>query len=433
MYDTIIIGGGIAGLYAAYKLHKAGNNSFLILEKTTAEEKGGRMGSRPFHGVPVAIGAGVGRKRKDKLLAKLLHELGVAYTEGKHTTAYSPVFGEPCDVKAMFLELKHAFLQEPGDKHKNKTFRQFAEPLMGKSAYAHFVQCSGYTDYENESVESTLLHYGFNDNYENWTAMYIPWNDVLAKILDKIGRHRIRYNQSVVSVHPESLDVGCTKFSGYRLESHRRIEIVADCTMATGQVRVKTPNKTYECRNVIIATTASTVRQLLPKHEIYNHIQGQPFLRIYGKFDAASAAIMREKMPTTMVVPGDLHKLIPIHPEKGVDMIAYTDNAGATAILPYSKNTAANRRILATRIEQALGLANGSLVLDDMVSFFWKEGTHYYSPGHKKIEPERETFIRMAQFPCPHVFVVGEMVAWNQGWVEGALESVDAIFEHMRA
>jgi glycine/D-amino acid oxidase-like deaminating enzyme len=404
MYDTIIIGSGIAGLYAAYKLRKAGNDSFLVLEKTTAEEKGGRMGTRSFHGVPVAIGAGVGRKRKDKRLAKLLNELGVKYTEGKHTSNYSPVFGTQCNVRDTFLALKKAFLAEQ-EKHTEKTFREFARPILGDKAYVHFVQCVGYADYENESAESTLLHYGFNDNYDHWTAMYIPWNDVLAKLLDSIGRPKIRYNQTVVEIVP-----GCQK-----------------TTM--DPILVKTREKTYECRNVVIATTVSTVRQLLPKHAaVYKHIHAQPFMRIYGKFDAASAKIMRERIPTTVIVPGDLQKLIPIRPEKGVYMIAYADNAGAHSLLPYAANTAVNRSILAAKIEKALGFPSATLVLADTVSFYWKEGTHYYSPGYNTISPNRETFIRMAQFPCPNVFVVGEMVAQNQGWVEGALESVDTIF-----
>ena len=36
----------------------------------------------------------------------------------------------------------------------------------------------------------------------------------------------------------------------------------------------------------------------------------------------------------------------------------------------------------------------------------------------------RQHFIDAAQHPMKDVVVVGEMVALNQGWVEGALESV---------
>jgi monoamine oxidase len=40
----------------------------------------------------------------------------------------------------------------------------------------------------------------------------------------------------------------------------------------------------------------------------------------------------------------------------------------------------------------------------------------------------REEFIRIAQRPEKDILVIGEAVSRNQGWTEGALESVEAIF-----
>jgi hypothetical protein len=59
------------------------------------------------------------------------------------------------------------------------------------------------------------------------------------------------------------------------------------------------------------------------------------------------------------------------------------------------------------------------------MSFYWEIGTHYYEPLPEEFE-DREDFIKKAQHPLKNVLVVGEMVSLNQGWVEGALESVEA-------
>ena len=68
--DIIIIGGGIAGLYAAYKIKKMSpNKNIILLEKENV--LGGRASNEMFHGISVVTGAGIGRKRKDKLLLKL--------------------------------------------------------------------------------------------------------------------------------------------------------------------------------------------------------------------------------------------------------------------------------------------------------------------------------------------------------------------------
>jgi len=76
MYDYIIIGAGIAGLYTAYKLkQKNANYNILILEREKAI--GGRAGSDQFYGSTILSGAGVGRKSKDKRLLNLLKELQI--------------------------------------------------------------------------------------------------------------------------------------------------------------------------------------------------------------------------------------------------------------------------------------------------------------------------------------------------------------------
>lgn len=59
MYDTIIIGSGIAGLYYAYLNRK---RKILVLESNN--RVGGRIGQEKFHGVNVVYGAGVGRTKK---------------------------------------------------------------------------------------------------------------------------------------------------------------------------------------------------------------------------------------------------------------------------------------------------------------------------------------------------------------------------------
>ena len=65
-YDIIIIGSGIAGLYAAYNIQKMSpSTSFIILEKYKKTWIGGRTSNDTFYGTEVVTGAGIGRKNKD--------------------------------------------------------------------------------------------------------------------------------------------------------------------------------------------------------------------------------------------------------------------------------------------------------------------------------------------------------------------------------
>jgi hypothetical protein len=258
---------------------------------------------------------------------------------------------------------------------------------------------SGYTDYEKEDVYETLFRYGFDDLVGGWTGAQIPWHDLVDRLSDEVGREHIRTSEKVIGI-----DGILGDFTVHTEKGHR-----------------------YNGRKIIVATTISTVRSLFPDMAIYNQIHGQPFLRMYGKFAGKSAAIMRERVPVQTIVSGPLYKIIPMDPENGVYMIGYTDNAGALTMRPFLENTSENRRKWASEMEKALGIADGSLVLTAIRDYYWPIGTHYYEPLDRRQFEDREAFIRKAQNPREGILVVGEMVSLNQGWVQGALESVEAV------
>ena len=87
-------------------------------------------------------------------------------------------------------------------------------------------------------------------------------------------------------------------------------------------------------------------------------------------------------------------------------------------------NNAKNRDFFCDLLEKTLGIPTNTLQITALLNFYWPVGTHYYSPlDHTK----RKEFIDKAQHPMPNMLVVGEVVAENQGWTEGALDSVKKV------
>ena len=98
-------------------------------------------------------------------------------------------------------------------------------------------------------------------------------------------------------------------------------------------------------------------------------------------------------------------------------------------------------------MERSLGMPAGRLHLVGLRSYSWPVGTHFYKPllvgseesgSRKPLKTEgisgsdqrnkyrdRDEFIDAAQHPEDGILVVGEVVSKHQGWVEGALESVN--------
>ena len=378
--DIIIIGGGIAGLYAAYNIKKK-TNSFLILEKN--KKVGGRAGNEMFCGTEVVTGAGIGRKR-DKLLYKLLKELGLETKEFTSTQHYSSLI-QPENIDEIIKKLKK-------ELDGTYTFKDFATKVLGPQKYKHFLTISGYSDFEKEDAHDTLYHYGLEDNFYPVKAFHVPWKEMVKKLYEYIGASHFRFSSNVVKIR--------------RTQDYFRIE---------------TEDTFYLCKKVIVATTIESLRHLFP-NPIYREIEGQPFLRLYGKFSKKSLPILKEYIHGYTIVPGPLQKIIPMNETNGVYMIAYNDNHNTKLLLPFLENTRENRDFFCELIETSLHMPKDSIDLLSIKAYYWTIGTHYFKP-----HSNRNEFIKKAQHPEKDILVVGEVVSHDQGWTEGALDSVERV------
>jgi len=403
-YDIVIIGSGMAGLYAAYNIQKMSpTTSFVILEKYKKNWIGGRTSNDVFYGTQVVTGAGVGRKNKDKLLIHLLNELDVPYDVFSFKPYYSSQIDNVLDIKKVIQYLKNEYNKNKHQRHV--TFREFAKPILGSKLYDDFLVSAGYTDYENEDAFDVIQNYGMDDNACCWKGLYIPWKQLVTTLYNELGVGKIKTSMNVVSIN--KIRENPCRFS---IETKEGI--------------------TFESNKVIIATTIDSIRHMLPgasvKNSIYNEIQGQNFLRMYGKFSKKSNEIMKQYVKGYTIVPGPLQKIIPMDANKGVYMIAYSDNLNATFLKKYLEDTPKNRNIYCYLLEKALGMPARSLELAAIKDFYWPIGTHYYTPLSSKYA-NREEFIHQAQHPEKGILVVGEVVSDNQGWTNGALSSVKAV------
>jgi len=411
-YDIIIIGGGIAGLYCAYNIKKySPKTTFLILEKHKKQWLGGRIGTEDFYGTSVVTGAGIGRFEKDTLLKELMNELHIPYKISELHPNYSFLIKHPIEIIKIIRMLKKEYNSE---NDSMKTFKKFALPLLGNKYYNDFIVSVGYTDYEHEDAYDTLYHYGMEDNEGGWNVMNIKWKNLINALVIKIGVNNIKTNTNIVNVSKTLYNKEIKNdFNGFVINSEN--------------------NDTYLCKKVVIATTITSIQKLLPEYSIYKNIVGQPFLRLYGKFDKSSIYVMKQYIQTYTIVPGPLQKIIPIDENKGVYMIAYSDNKNALFLKPYLTNTLQNRDFFCRIIEKSLGIPKNLLHLIAIKEYYWPIGTHYYKPLNKKIWKSRNEFIREAQIPDKktNIFVVGEVVSINQGWTEGALESVSNVISKL--
>lgn len=424
-YDYIIIGAGISGLYTAYKLLKENPHiNLLILEKNSKKDIGGRIGNILFEKSYIVKGAGIGREKKDILLKKLLKDLNINYIKFISYHDYSNNIKNKCKVKQTFLKLKYfykKYCKTPlmfNKFIKNKTFKQFALKILGKNEYNNFIICSGYTDYEKADIKDVLYYYGFDDNYDNFNAMSIDWNLLIKKLIFKIGHDKI---------------INKCNINKLKLIDNSYYELTCET------------NKKYFTKNVILATTIESVKKLLPKYKIYNQIKTNNFLRLYAKFSKDSIPIINKYIQHYTIVDNYLQKIIPMNTNKGIYMIAYSDNKNAlflhkyiNKILKIKNNNIDSIKTIKNKFlnnyfeklftkSLSINDDNCKIKIINLLEVYWNCGTHYYKPINNKFN-NRIDFIKNIQHPAKNLYVVGEMVALDQGWVEGALTSVNNIF-----
>ena len=365
--NIVIIGGGISSLYSAYLLKKNYPKiKYTIIEKS--DECGGRVKMSNLGDVKLPTGAYFTRVDHDKTLLKLLKDLDIKLNPYMLDIDYS--FKES-DATNLLAKLKKSLPKYDRSKIK---FKEFAKDVLGKD-YDNFIDMMGYTDFENADINDTLFNYGLVDNLPGYEIANVDWSKVIEKLVSFIGKENIVLNTEVKSIKEKN-----------------------------GSFLI---NSKYECDGVIIGVTINALRNLL-SNKIYNQIESQEFIKVFAK----SKDLDVNKYN---VVDSELRKVIPIKDD--VYKIAFSDNKDALSIK--SKSDSYFKKLLSDHFNKDIKITN-------VKKFFWEEGTHYYKPLSTEYKSRKE-FIKEAQHPKNNIWVVGEVVAERQGWVEGALSSVEKI------
>ena len=518
VWDYIIIGAGITGLYAAHRIRQLADTSTRILILEAGCRVGGRMAMVDFHGVKVEPGAGIGRLEKDHALRGLLEELGIKWQEFPVSHNYSPVvynsklannggvnpkkrvlrfvgqaaqkielpqptsnLKTPDWIKKQVSKLRTAYKTTPA----TTTFHAFAEKVLGRRGYRQLVLALGYTDFEKEDVAETLFNYGLDDLYAHWTGMGINWQELMDSLVEHSFADILLNTQAqqitrdptnqYFTINAINTTTNYTKSNNklhkqiYTNKSQKQIHSSNNAKTRKAQAhnQHKIPNLStsnsigcqpsngfkpnnsirqteFRARKVLIATTIGPALELVSDFMSsqglrvpiqLSGVAAQSFLRIYGYFTGTSYELMQKYCQHTQVVPGGYHRIIPMGSspdgKSGVYMIVYTDNQAADNLEHLCANTLANQQILAAGIKSVLGIqGDTSLEITEILGYYWREGTHYYTPLNHKKFGTRDEFLTQLQRPMGAqggLFLVGEAFSRQQGWTEGALESVDAV------
>lgn len=382
MYDDIIVGAGISGMYAGTILR--GNNRRVKLLESSSRT-GGRVKIVDFCGRKVVAGAGIGRE-SDNILIKLNTKYDAKPVFREHSYDYIPK-QSPSKVATYVQTIVEEL--EKKENFSDETFEHFFKRELGEENFDIFKALNEDKDFWQADVQDTLENYGFEDNVSGGHIFFPSWQKIVDGLTQDLkGCIELEHKVKKISRFSGGWKVICDK------------------------------GQEYTSYNLVLAVPIPALKTILFQSTLecpeLEYIKPQPFIRVYVKTNKILVS-EGKKIERITIVNSVLDKIIPIDIEKCIYMISYADNEHALEV----------KKMGVPEIEKKVNeITDEPVKVLELAKYFWKNGTHYYAPLGEDYD-DSEDLVEKIQSKFRGVTVIGEAVSINQGWVQGALESVE--------
>lgn len=399
IYDYIIVGGGLSGLYSAYKLLKENPDlQILILERN--RDVGGRIDTQD------GLEAGAGRFHENQPLTMgLIRELGLADRM------------VPIGTYEHFIANKQLHTMEPINKIidyvisaakktdkkalKNTIFLDYVKQVLSVDDATFLLDFYGYSsELTNMNAYDTI---NLMKQHLNHTNQFYRMEGGLSQII----RELINRIDAKIMVRRRVVDIQYIETNHFEITCN--------------EIKRK-----YYSKKCICAVTKETLLKLpifKPIHKVLGLMETLPLCRIYARFPTTPTPWFKGMPHVT--TNNNLRIMIPIDEESGTIMMSYTDNKYARfwkRILDKDGIDALNREHQRL-IKKTTGL--DVPMPQDTKVYYWEHGVVYFKPGF-----DSETMLKQIRRPIPQIplYVCGENFSEkNNQWMEGALDTYPGI------
>ncbi len=423
-YECVVVGAGMAGLYTAVQLQKAGVKRIAIADKY--KFLGGRTFSfkADISGVPYRWEEGAARiSESHSLLLSLAREMkmktvpiegdlqfkepGLPLTPDRFTPSL-PILLEP--LRAL-----------PAAVQATTTIRKLLEGIHGRATTDEFLVRYPYrAELDVMRADMALaLFAGEFRSFSGYVYLQEGFSELVARLVAEFKRR-----------------------GGVVLEQHECVEVGEGGELATFLVGAPSAGPAREevqvrTRATVLAIPSAALERLKPlakRLPWLRHLTMKLLVRVYCAFPVppGGKAWFASKVPK-MVSSSLLRFILPGDPTTGVFQISYTDSTDAEPIYALYKRegeAAVGKRLVA----ELRALLDRKDIPDPLFTKVhgWPEGVSYWLPGTY----DARIVSREASHPLPKempaFFVCGESYSLRQCWVEGALEHAAATLPHIK-
>ena len=431
VYDLVIIGGGIAGLYTLYKLSKSfAHLKILLLE--SGQRYGGRIYSykETIDKQEYVMDLGAGRLGyHHKLITSLINELGLKtkLIPIPNTKTYIEVnannkVSNKTSTKDYIMDKLTKFFFSPLVSKLGKTTKQsyYLYEFLTKYVSASFSRkvedVFEYSSDLNELNAYDAIEY-FKYDY-NKTSDFFTLNGGLEQIIERLLL-AIKKTRAYKSHNIRLQNLSNVENITYKKNDASDL---FEISVANYNTQGSSPDILYS-KYVICAIPKKSLDQLTifkPLLSDLNSINSINLLRIYEIYDKEqeSGSVWFKNVEKT-ITNTNVQFVIPVSSDNGLIMSSYSDCANARYWnnLLMSKGLDYVKVKLNEKLNLLFSIYNIKVPLSKYIKmYFWDAGVACWKKG-----VDSDYLSVKLLNPYPRVFIIGENYSKYQAWCEGAL------------
>lgn len=428
-YDCIVVGAGMAGLFATRELLKQ-HPTWRIALAERYKGLGGRTYSYwppGFDGVHWEMGAGR-IHTSHTMLMKLIEEYGLHWIPIPETITYKHASQSsilPNPFETLIVPLYIAPLQHLSPNVlATHTIQQLMNQLYGVTLTRTLLNYFPYRAEINvmraDMALKGFLKGGEMSTHSGYGVLQEGFRELVSRLRKDIesrgavilNRHQLTH---LVSAGENATDL--TFEFGYKEPGKPHGTIVLRAEQAC-----------------VLALHKDAVAELkeFKGWPVLRHLQTAPLLRCYAIFDTHKGPVWFSDL-TRVVTPERPRYILPMNPAQGTIMISYTDADDTTEYMRIQK--AGGDKALQKAVMSDIRQLFPKQQIPNPVFFRshpWETGCTYWLPGSYSPQHASESATHPLPSKLPGVWMCGESWSLRQCWVEGALEHTHEMLQKIK-
>jgi hypothetical protein len=413
--DYAIVGGGLAGLYAAREIAKKHPKATIaVFEKYRVF--GGRV--LTFREGPYQWEAGAGRIHSShKLVRGLLKQYGLKEVPISSEVGWVNTYGSPLvpnhweeSLPSWLSEISRLSSKQLAEHTVFELLTQIFGEKMATQMVAPFPYYGEiYTLRADVAIQSFQREMGTHQHFSVSPDGYDTLIGTLAEDC---------YNHGVTLETHWDLTAATPEGSAIRL------------WFALGSPKEKEGRQIREvlAKQVIFALHRDALAKinLFKGLPLLSKVKMDPLHRIYAVFPKSHDGTTWFQDIGRFVTGTPIRYFIPINPEKGITMISYTDGKDTEVWTDLAYGAEPKNETLGFLLTEECRRLFPKKDIPFPIflkSHPWDSGCSYWVPGDYSVEKASKESLQPFGQTLPNVYVCGESFSLRQAWMEGALEN----------